>query len=70
MPKSVEKKIAARGGAVRYRRESLPGGKYMTYAITKEEGPRGGRTIAVEGKPVKSKTKHAGHDRSRRDGKY
>ncbi len=52
MPKS---KVKARGGAVRTRTVSLPGGKYMRCDVTRKPGPRGGRTVC--GKPKKAKGK-------------
>jgi len=51
MPTSKEK---ARGGVIRYRTKKLPGGKYIHIAVTRKEGPRGGRTVAG---PVHKKKK-------------
>jgi len=51
MPTSKEK---ARGGVIRYRTKKLPGGKYIHIAVTRKEGPRGGRTV---GGPVHKKKK-------------
>ena len=48
MPKDFEKKVAGRGGAVRWRNKSLPGGKYLKIAVTRGSGPQGGRTVAYE----------------------
>ena len=31
---------------IRWRRKKLPDGKYLNIAVTKEKGPRGGRTLA------------------------
>lgn len=42
----TESEVAARGGAIRYRTLKLPDGRYMHVAVTREEGPRGGRTVA------------------------
>lgn len=57
MPKSVEKKIAARGGAARYRTIKVgKGDKYMRVAITRKEGPKGGRTVATSLKPKTPKS--------------
>ena len=52
-PRAAEKKIARQGGVARYRtikRDS----KTMTVAVTRKEGPRGGRTVAWP----KKKKKH------------
>lgn len=49
MPKAVEKKIKARGGAIRHRRKSLDG-SYLQIAIVRKKGPRGGTTIAYKKK--------------------
>ena len=49
------KKEKARGGVVRYRTKKLPGGKYIHIAVTRREGPRGGRTVAG---PVHKKKKN------------
>ncbi len=51
MPTSKEK---AQGGVIRYRTKKLPGGKYIHIAVTRKEGPRGGRTVAG---PVHKKKK-------------
>jgi hypothetical protein len=42
------KKVKKQGGAIRYRTIKLPDGSYIHVAITKKEGPRGGRTVAGE----------------------
>ena len=44
MPKSAEKKIRKQGGVKKYRTIKR-GGKTLTCAITKEKGPKGGRTV-------------------------
>lgn len=41
-----EAKIAARGGAVRWRTVKLKGGKTIRVAVVRQAGPRGGHTIA------------------------
>jgi len=43
MPEELIKK---RGGAIRYRTKKLPGGRYVHIAITRNPGPRGGKTVA------------------------
>jgi hypothetical protein len=48
MPEDVEREIARRGGAIRWRTLRLPDGRYMHVAVTREHGPRGGRTVASE----------------------
>jgi hypothetical protein len=53
MPTKKEKE---QGGVVRYRTKKLPGGKYIHIAVTKKEGPRGGKTVAG---PVHKKKKTA-----------
>lgn len=47
MPEREEEKIKERGGALRYRTIKLPDGRYVHVAVTREEGPRGGRTVAT-----------------------
>lgn len=47
MPKSAEKKIAAQGGAVRYR-TIQKGDKTLRVAVTRNAGPKGGKTVAWE----------------------
>lgn len=47
-----DQKIAARGGAKRWRTVKLPDGRYVRMAIVRKAGPRGGHTIAG---PVKRK---------------
>jgi hypothetical protein len=49
MPAQEERK---RGGVIRYRTVSLPGGEYIHVAVVRKKGPRGGRTIAG---PVRKK---------------
>jgi hypothetical protein len=44
MPKSAEREIKSRGGAVRYRSIDRDG-KKMTCAITRKAGPQGGKTV-------------------------
>lgn len=52
-----EAKIKARGGAKRWRRKVLPGGKkYVNVAVVPKAGPRGGHTIAGEEHMMKSAT--------------
>jgi hypothetical protein len=48
MPEDVEREIARRGGAIRWRTLKLPDGRYLHVAVTRERGPRGGRTVASE----------------------
>jgi hypothetical protein len=48
MPEKFEREVKARGGAVRWRNKSLPGGKYLKIAVTREKGPEGGKTVAYE----------------------
>ncbi len=50
-----EAKIRKRGGAIRWRTKSLPGGKYMHIAVTRKAGPKGGRTVAGEIRQKKTK---------------
>lgn len=47
MPKSIEKKLQARGGVVRYRMKKI-GGHTFRIAVTRRKGPRGGKTVAWE----------------------
>jgi len=44
VPAKAEKAIKARGGTTRYRTLKT-GGKTMTCAITREKGPRGGKSV-------------------------
>lgn len=44
MPKAVERKIAKRGGAVKWRMKRVDG-KLLRCAITRRAGPRGGKTV-------------------------
>ncbi len=44
MPKSAERKMAARGGVARYRALKR-GGKLFTCGITREAGPKGGHSV-------------------------
>jgi len=53
-----EAEIKRRGGAVKWRTKKLPGGKYVHVAVTREAGPRGGRTVAG---PVHKKKKRQQH---------
>lgn len=49
MPTAAERQIAARGGAVKWRRVTLPnGGGKALVAIVKRPGPNGGRTVLVK----------------------
>lgn len=48
MPEAAEQKIKERGGALRYRTLKLPDGRFMHVAVTREEGPEGGRTVATD----------------------
>jgi hypothetical protein len=59
MPEDVEREIARRGGAIRWRTLRLPDGRYMHVAVTREPGPRGGRTVAT-GEPKRSKMQAGG----------
>lgn len=54
MPRHIERKIAARGGAKRWRTKSLDD-EYLRIAVTRKKGPRGGSTIAYKKKKKKSK---------------
>lgn len=40
-----ERKIAARGGAVRYRTKRIGRNRYMHVAVVRRRGPRGGTTV-------------------------
>lgn len=51
MPASAERKIKARGGAVRWRVIKRDG-ETLRCAITKKTGKRGGRTVCY---PIKTK---------------
>ena len=51
MPKA---KVKARGGAIKTRTVKVGKDKYMRCDITREAGPKGGRTVCV---PVKRKKK-------------
>lgn len=48
MPKDFERKVAARGGATRWRNVPIPGrkDKYLKVAVTRGSGPEGGKTVA------------------------
>jgi hypothetical protein len=50
----AQTEIRRRGGAMRYRTLKLPDGRYMHVAVTREPGPRGGRTVAT-GEPKEPK---------------
>lgn len=52
MPKS---KVKSRGGAVKTRTISLPGGKYKRCDVVRKPGPRGGRTVCGPTKKAKGK---------------
>ena len=41
-----EAEIRKRGGAIRWRTISLPGGKSIRVAVVRRKGPKGGRTVA------------------------
>jgi len=58
MPKSQEKK---RGGVVRYRAKKLKHGKYITFAVVRKAGPKGGHTIASKPKKRKYRYSPQGH---------
>jgi hypothetical protein len=58
MPEDVEREIERRGGALRWRTLKLPDGRYLRVAVTREPGPRGGRTVA--GEPRKPKMAEGG----------
>jgi hypothetical protein len=54
MPASAERKIAARGGATKWRTVKRDG-KTFRVAVTRKEGPRGGKTVMYpidEGSPA------------------
>lgn len=51
MPTAADQAIRARGGAVRWRTVILPDGRRARVAITRDPGPRGGRTVIV--RPLK-----------------
>jgi hypothetical protein len=53
MPEKAEKQIEEQGGAKRWRTISLPSGRYLHVAVTREKGPRGGETVATEVKEKK-----------------
>lgn len=59
MPRSIERRIAARGGAVRYRTEER-GGKTFRVAVVRNPGPLGGRTVEWE---VRDKPRRRGETR-------
>lgn len=46
MPIWAKRKIAARGGAIRWRTKKIDG--YLRIAVTRKKGPRGGRTVAYK----------------------
>lgn len=48
-----EKEIAERGGVKKWRTLKLPSGKFLHVAVTKDEGPKGGKTVAGEPKEPK-----------------
>ena len=48
MPKAAEKKIKARGGAVRWRMKKAKDGTMMRCAITRKAGPQGGKTVCYK----------------------
>jgi len=41
-----EREIKARGGATRVRTQKLSGGRYRHVFVVRDEGPRGGHTVA------------------------
>lgn len=49
MPAAAERKIKSQGGAVRHRTIHR-GDKTFTVAVTRKEGPQGGRTVVWERK--------------------
>lgn len=51
-----EKRIAQRGGAVRWRTVKLRNGQVIHVAVVPKAGPRGGHTIAGEPSTPKSKS--------------
>jgi hypothetical protein len=55
MPESKEAEIEERGGAKRWKTLKLPSGRYLHLAVTREEGPRGGQTVATTDEPQESK---------------
>lgn len=55
MPESKETEIAERGGAMRWRTLKLPSGRFLHLAVTREEGPRGGHTVATTDEPQEPK---------------
>ncbi len=57
MPRAEEKR---RGGVIRYRTVSLPGGKYMRVAVVRKKGPKGGRTVAGPVRKKKTARKRKG----------
>lgn len=55
MPKKAEKQIKRQGGTARYR-TIKSGDKTLTCAITRKEGPRGGKTICWPKKKHRSES--------------
>lgn len=47
MPASFERKVRARGGAMRWRMKKIHGHLFRI-AVTRKKGKRGGRTVAYE----------------------
>jgi hypothetical protein len=59
MPASIERKIRARGGVIRYR-SAKHGGKLFRVAVVRKKGPRGGRTIEWPVRKKKSRIARLG----------
>jgi hypothetical protein len=55
MPGSKEAEIEARGGAKSWKTLKLPSGRFLHLAVTREEGPRGGQTVATTDEPQEPK---------------
>jgi len=57
MPKSAERKVASRGGSLRYRMAHPEGRPDLNIpvTVTKKAGPRGGKTVAMVTEPKKRK---------------
>lgn len=56
MPKAAERKIKARGGAIRWRMKRV-NGKLLRCAVTKKAGKRGGKTVCYKVRTKKKRRK-------------
>ena len=48
MPQAFERKLKARGGAVRWRTRSLPNNEFQRCAVVRKPGKRGGHVLCEE----------------------